>query len=338
MIVSHSGSAMAELSSSFRPARWLGNAHVQTLWAPLRRELPPLQRREEKLPLPDGDHLWLHWGAAHPEDGTVVVILHGITGSSDSPYCRGLQLELDKLGVASVVVNARGNGGRYNDRAECSYAGETNDVHAALVWLEKQHQARRLIVIGVSLGGSRLLNYLAEDRVASSVTAASTVCVPLDLAICARRLDQGLSRIYRRHLINELVADFHARREHLRRHFPDQAPRFDAIGDLSDVRNFVEYDSRVIAPLYGFRDADDYYRQCSALPKLGRIKVPTLMIQALDDPFMTPAVLPRLGQLSRAIDLEVSRHGGHVGFVAGSFNKPEYWLEQRLVAWIMAHA
>ena len=151
----------------FRPARWLANPHVQTLWAPLRRVLPTVQRREEKMPLPDGDHLWMHWGATFPDDGTVVVILHGITGSSDSPYCRGLQAELDQQSVASVVINARGNGGRYNDRAECSYAGETHDIHAALCWLEQQHRARRMIVIGVSLGGSRLLNYLAEARVHS---------------------------------------------------------------------------------------------------------------------------------------------------------------------------
>jgi uncharacterized protein len=318
----------------FRPARWLGNPHVQTLWAPLRRALPQVQRREEKMPLPDGDHLWLHWGATHPDNGTVVVILHGITGSSDSPYCRGLQSELDCLGIASVVVNARGNGGRFNDRAECSYAGETADIHMALTWLEAQHQARKLIVIGVSLGGSRLLNYLAEEAALSSVTAAATVCVPLDLGICARRLDRGVSRIYRKHLIGELVADFDARRDHLRRHFPDHASRFDAIGDLSSVRNFVEYDSRVIAPLYGFRDADDYYRQCSALPKLRRIRVPTLMIQAADDPFMTPAVLPRTNQLSHSTTLEVTRHGGHVGFVAGSIGDPVYWLEHRLLAWL----
>jgi uncharacterized protein len=318
----------------FRPARLLANPHAQTLWAPLRRVLPEVQRREEKMPLPDGDHLWLHWGATLPDNGKLVAILHGITGSSDSPYCRGLQSELDRLGIASVVINARGNGGRYNDRAECSYAGETDDIDAALNWLEQHHGARHLIVIGISLGGSRLLNYLAESRARASVVAAATACVPLDLGICARRLDQGLSRIYRKHLLGELVSDFHARRDHLRRHFPDQAPRFESIGDLSSVRNFVEYDSRVIAPLYGFRDADDYYRQCSALPKLHRIRVPTLMIQAADDPFMTPDVLPEADQLSASITLEVTRHGGHVGFVAGSVRQPVYWLEQRLLAWL----
>ncbi len=319
---------------NFKPAPFLGNPHVQTLWPTLRRKLPPVQRREEKMPLPDGDHLWLHWGGALPDNGRIVVLLHGITGCSDSPYARGLQHELDKVGVASVVANARGNGGRLNDRPECSYAGETNDVHAVMEYLHKQHQARELIVIGYSLGGSRLLNYLVEKRASPLIVAAATVCVPLDLGICARRLDRGFSRIYRKHLIGQLCDEFAARRAHLNDRFPDYARRFNDIGPLDDVDNFVEYDNRVIAPLYGFRDADDYYRQCSALPKLGGIKAPTLMIQAADDPFMTPAVLPVAGQLGPAMNLQVTRHGGHVGYVSGSIRKPVYWLEATLVDWI----
>ncbi|MCK5875049.1 MAG: hydrolase [Alcanivoracaceae bacterium] len=319
---------------TFKPARFLANPHVQTLWPTLRRKLPAVARREEKMPLPDGDHLWLHWGASLPDNGRIVVLLHGITGCSDSPYARGLQHELDKIGIASVVANARGNGGRLNDRPECSYAGETNDVHAVMEYLQEQHQARELIVIGYSLGGSRLLNYLVEERASPLIVAAATVCVPLDLGICARRLDQGFSRIYRKHLLGQLCEDFDARRAHLREHFPAHARRFDDIGPLDGISNFVEYDNRVIAPLYGFRDANDYYRQCSALPKLGRIKVPTLMIQAADDPFMTPAVLPAKDRISANITLEVTPNGGHVGFVAGTFRKPIYWLEPRLVEWI----
>ncbi|MFN3713546.1 MAG: hydrolase [Alcanivoracaceae bacterium] len=319
---------------TFKPAPFLGNPHVQTLWPTLRRKLPPVARREEKMPLPDGDHLWLHWGAALPDNGRIVVLLHGITGCSDSPYARGLQNELDKIGIASVVVNARGNGGRLNDRPECTYAGETNDIHAALDYLREQHQARELIAIGYSLGGSRLLNYLVEERASPLIVAAATVCVPLDLGICARRLDKGFSRIYRKHLIGQLCEDFAARRTHLREHFPEYAKRFEDIGALNGIENFVEYDNRVIAPLYGFSDADDYYQQCSTLLKLHGISLPTLMIQAADDPFMTPAVLPTSSQLSSTITLQVTRRGGHVGFVAGSARKPVYWLEQRLIEWI----
>lgn len=322
---------------TFKPAPFLANPHVQTLWPTLRRKLPPVARREENMPLPDGDHLWLHWGASLPRSGRIVVLLHGITGCSDSPYARGLQHELDKIGIASVVANARGNGGRLNDRPECSYAGETNDVHAVMEYLRETHNARELIVIGYSLGGSRLLNYLVEDRASPLIVAAATVCVPLDLGICARRLDQGFSRIYRKHLLGQLCEDFDARRARLRKHFPQYARRFDDLGPLDGIRNFVEYDNRVIAPLYGFRDAGDYYRQCSALPKLHRIKVPTLMIQAADDPFMTPAVLPEENQLSPDITLEVPRHGGHVGFVGGSVREQHYWLESRLPEWIIDH-
>lgn len=321
----------------FKPARLLTNPHLQTLWPTFCRSLPEVQRQVEKLSLPDGDHLWLHWGAAPVANGVVVAILHGITGSSDSPYARGLQHQLDQRGIASVVINARGNAGRYNSRAECSYAGETNDIEAALSHLREQHRVARIIAIGYSLGGSRLLNYLLEPRLSPALVAAATVCVPLDLGVCARRLNQGFSRMYRRHLLGELITDLDARRMHLRSHFPDQAPRFDALGELTGIRDFVDYDNRVIAPLYGFNDADDYYHQCSALPKLHGIKVPTLMIQAADDPFMTPAVLPTTAQLSPNITLEVPRHGGHVGFIGGSLRQPIYWLESRLLKWITDH-
>jgi len=235
------------------------------------------------------------------------------------------------------VINARGNGGRLNDRPECTYAGETNDIHAALEYLREQHQARELMVIGYSLGGSRLLNYLVEERASPLIVAAATVCVPLDLGICARRLDQGFSRIYRKHLLGELCQGFEARRVHLREYFPEYAKRFDDIGPLDNIRNFVEYDNRVIAPLYGFHDADDYYQQCSTLSKLHRISVPTLMIQAADDPFMTKDVLPIQEQISGAIELQVTAHGGHVGFVSGTIRKPIYWLEPRLIDWVARH-
>lgn len=320
---------------TFKPARNLANPHLQTLWPTFFRKQPAPLRRAEKMPLPDGDHLWLHWGSCKPDNGFAVVILHGITGSSDSPYCRGLQHQFEQQQIANVVVHSRGTANRPNDRAQLTYAGETADIHQALLYLEQQHAVRRVFIIGISLGGARLLNYLAGDNVSPLVQAAAAASVPLDLASSAERLNQGFSRLYRKHLLNELVTGMAQRIDHLSTIAPTEAEKLKALGPFNTLRTFEQYDSRVIAPLYGFRNAQHYYRECSPLGKLKKIDRPTLLIQAQDDPFLAPAALPSIDQTGNAVMLEVTRHGGHVGFISGSPRNPKYWLETRLLKQVL---
>lgn len=302
--------------------------HIQTVWAPLLRRPPMVIRALQKLPLEDGDHLWLHWAGPDPDMASaIVVLLHGLAGSSDSPYIVGLQHALSQQGVASVAMNARGAGGRPNDRARTYHAGETDDVRFVLDHLQRRFSQASLLPVGYSLGGSRLLNLLAEGGHAA-VPAAVSVCVPLWLADCEARLNRGFSRVYRNRLIRELIRSFREKLPHLERHAPAEAARLRAL-DLTAIRTFRDYDNRVVCPLFGFADADDYYNRCSAGPKLARIHTPTLVIQAEDDPFMTPAGLPAPGQFGEAVNLEV-RGGGHVGFVEGLPWRPRYWLEERI--------
>ena len=143
--------------------------------------------------------------------------------------------------------------------------------------------------------------------------------------------------MYRRHLISQLLTTLRRQHRHLETVAPDQARRLAAL-DLDGIRSFWQFDGQVIAPLYGFRDAAHYYAECSAGPRLPAIRTPTLMIQAEDDPFMTRAVLPGQGDLGPGVTLELSRQGGHVGFVAGTPTAPEYWLEKRLVAFAAGFA
>jgi hypothetical protein len=308
------------------------NAHLQTLWGPQWRRLPTVARRLEKIMLSDGDHCWLHW--AQPETSapsTLVVILHGLSGSSDSQYVVGLQHQLQQKQIPSVAVNFRGAAGRHNDRARAYHSGETQDLVDIFSALRQRLPQTRFLAVGYSLGGSRLLNFLAE-RDASMITAAVSVCVPLDLAVCQQRLNQGFSKVYRNHLISELLAAYRHKLPHLQQVAPEEAEKIRAL-DLDGIETFRDYDNRVICPLFGFRDAEDYYAQSSAKPKLKRISTPTLMIQASDDPFMTEAVLPSANELSDSIELEV-RRGGHVGFVEGLPLKPRYWLESRIPAFL----
>lgn len=153
----------------------------------------------------------------------------------------------------------------------------------------------------------------------------------MQLNHCADRLDHGFSRLYRNHLLRELKAYIQRKRDYLRRFGPPgEWEKLERIGDLSDIRSFWEYDDRVVARLYGFQDAEDYYRQSSSRQYLKSIHVPTLIVQARDDPFMTPEILPGEDELSSLVRLEITAAGGHVGFVAGLPTGPRYWLEQRI--------
>lgn len=318
------------LESSFHAPLWARSPHLQTLWGPLTRRDPAPPRREEKLPLSDGDHIWLHWAGPRPQKAQPrVLLLHGLSGCADSPYARGLQRALAERGVPSLVMNARGAGGRPNDRARSYHAGETADLAEVIAHLHQQDPDAPILPVGVSLGGSRLLNWLADGG-HPAVPAAMAVSVPLRLDLGSRRLDQGLSRIYRNHLITQLLQQQRDKHRHLEQVAPAEAQRLAELGEFSGIRTFTDFDNRIVAPLHGFRDAGDYYARCSAGPRLAAISTPTRLIQAADDPFMTPDCLPTEEQLGDQVTLELSRQGGHVGFVAGSPLRPRYWLETRI--------
>lgn len=319
--------------ASFRAPLWARSPHLQTLWGPTLRRVTPPERRPERFPLPDGDHLWLHHAGAEPAPGQArVLLLHGLSGCANSVYMQGLQRALSARGIASTVMNARG-AWRPNDRARSYHAGESGDFDALVRRFHERDPTAPLLAVGFSLGGSRLLNWLARGG-HPAVSAALAVCVPLYLARGAERLNRGVSRLYRDHLIRQMLRQQAVKREHLRSVAPTEAERHAALGELTGIRTFRDLDNRVIAPLHGFRDADDYYEQCSAGPKLRRITTPTRVLQAADDPFMTPDCIPDEPSLNHSVTLEVSPEGGHVGFVRGTPVSPRYWLEERIPDWL----
>ncbi|WP_297767525.1 alpha/beta fold hydrolase [uncultured Alcanivorax sp.] len=318
------------VASPFRPPVWLRNPHLQTLWGPLGRALPEVERHSEWLPLADGDQLLLDWAGPQRHPGQLtVILLHGLSGCSDSHYMRGIQKALANAGVRSVAINSRG-AKQPNDTALCYHAGETDDVDAVIEHVFAQDPTGNRIAIGVSLGGSRLLNWLAQ-RDNGKLTAVASVCAPLRLDLCANRLDRGLSKMYRQHLLKVLLGQLDDKKRHLDKINQPEAKRLHRL-NMSGIRSFWRYDDQIIAPLYGFRGAYHYYAQCSAGPKLLQIRTPTLMLQNRDDPFMTPDTLPRQEELGPAVTLEVSEYGGHVGFI--NHAPQRFWLEQRLMAFV----
>jgi uncharacterized protein len=333
--------------SLFQTSRLLSNPHLQTLWSPLLRKTPVLVRQRERLYLADTDFVDLDW---HTSNGTIdaplVVLFHGLTGSSCSPYILGMQAAVSKLGWQSVVMNFRGCSGRPNRLPRAYHSGDTDDINYVLQRCRKQFPQRALFAIGYSLGGNALCKWLGEQGKTAVINAAVIVSAPYELARCATRLDQGFSRVYRRHLLGELVASIENKKALFKRLGQvDYLQQLQALGPLDSIKSFWQFDNRVIAPLHGFESADDYYQRSSARQYVPFIRTPSLLVHAVDDPFMPDDVTPTPGECPDCVELVITPKGGHVGFVLASelLNnglpwKAGYWLEQHIPGWLQQQA
>ncbi len=316
------------IGAAFKPAWWCPGPHVQTLWPYLLRPSPRPIYRRERIDLDDGDFLDLDWHET-TSGGPLVWILHGLEGDSQSHYVRGLVTTLARHGMRSVVMHHRGCSGEPNRLARGYHAGESADLDRISGLLHERADGASLFAVGYSLGGNMLLKWLGESEDDARITAAVAACVPLELADCAQRMNRGLSRLYQRHLVRRM-------RRSLRRKFAGRPFLLD-MDQLDGLRTFRAFDDAVTAPLHGFRDADQYYALSSSRQYLGAIRRPVLIIQALDDPFMTPAAIPAPVELSASVQLELCSHGGHCGFVAGRWPwAADYWLERRIGAFLTA--
>ena len=323
----------------FKPAWWLPGAHLQTLWNPMCRKPPVLQRQRERVWLEDGDFLDLDWHGPHEATAPLVLVLHGLTGSSNSLYALGLQQALAAQGWASAALNWRGCSGEPNLLPRGYHSGASEDLAETVRHLRAQRPMAPLYAVGYSLGGNVLLKYLGESGADSQLQGAVAVSVPFRLDQCADRIGLGFSRIYQAHFMREMIA-YVKDKQRLFSH-QGQADRLsilEKLGPLDGMRTFWEFDGRITAPLHGYADAQDYYKRASSRYFLGRIETPTLIIQAADDPFVFSHSVPDANELSTSTELELHAHGGHVGFVAGSPRRPVYYLERRSPQWLPGQA
>jgi len=300
------------------------------------RSRPDLRR--ETLELPDGDVTAIDWLAVAdslPDAAPLLVILHGLEGSADSSYARMLMKAAYDRGWRSCVLHFRDCGDYRNRLPRRYHAGETNDLRHFLNQLQSQREASGnpgpILSVGYSLGGNVLLKYMGESESETPLVAATAVCVPLDLHICAEALNTGFSKRYQSYLLKRM-------KKSVARKFDPHTAAFDWDRAMN-ARTFAEFDDSVTAPLHGFVGKQDYYDRCSAIHFLHSIERPTLVINALDDPFMTPAVLPEADQLSASVTLEVAENGGHVGFVDGGTPwNPTFYLPDRILEFLGPHA
>jgi predicted alpha/beta-fold hydrolase len=313
--------------SAFRPAWWLPGPHLQTLFPQLfRKQRQPLLTRE-RIELDDGDFLDIDWSADN--GGPIVLLLHGLEGSIRSHYATGLIHSLTRCGCLVVLLNFRGCSGESNRLPRSYHSGDTGDVDTVLRRLVNLYPQRFIYTVGISLGGNVLLKWLGENPEQTFVRKAVAVSVPFTLDIAAHRLERGLSRLYQAHLLNKLRRSTRSKAAHT-------ALPID-ISRLSRIKSFRQFDDQVTAPLHGFDGVDDYYRRASSRPFIKNIRTPTLILHALDDPFMTPDAVPEVNELGPGVQLELSAAGGHVGFVGGILPwKPRYWIDERVCAYFQA--
>ncbi len=312
----------------FKPTIGLRNRHLQTLFAPLFRKQSVPSVKVERFELNDGDFLESFWYQNQPIDNRpIVTLFHGLAGSFNSPYIQGVMRALEKKGFASVLMHFRGCSGKENLLPRAYHSGDTADAKAWIAHLAKNYPNNPLYAIGYSIGGNVLLKLLGEEGKNTPLKAGVSVSAPMQLDISAKVINQGFAKIYQWHLLKALKITLLQKYD-----------QFEMASHLNidkkavkKIKTIKEFDEKYTAPINGFASAQEYYNRSSAKQYLKDIKIPTLIIHALDDPFMNHKILPtKEDNVSNSVELEVYEHGGHVGFVGGGLFKPEYWLEERI--------
>lgn len=310
--------------NQFKPAWWLRNSHLQTIWPAIIRRRIKIKLERERFELPDGDFIDLDW-LDKDKEGPLVLVLPGLEGSIDSHYARAMLSSFQMQGWRGVFMHYRGLSGEPNRLSKGYHSGDTNDLGYLVRTLLERQPNISLAAIGFSLGGNLLLKWLGETGWQNPLKAAIAVSVPFELHKAARRIQQGFSRFYQWYFIRIL-------RMRLSKKFRDMSTPLEQsiFYNIFKISTMIDFDDKVTAPLHGFSGVDEYYNTASSRQYLSRIHVPTLVLHAKDDPFMSEDIIPDEKELSPEVRLEVTDSGGHVGFVGGVYPwSPKYWLEER---------
>lgn len=327
---------MPLLPSSYRaPAHLLGSGHLQTIVPAVLRRVPDLAYRRERIELPDGDFLALDWADAvsavptPPAGRKLAIISHGLEGSSGRAYVRGLARALTRAGFDALAWNYR-SCGEPNRLLRSYHLGDTNDLHHVIGHALGTGRYEDVYLSGFSAGGNVTLKYLGEDaaRVPAAVRRAAVFSVPTDLKASSLHIARPQNRVYLRRFMKSL-------RQKIRDKAAQLPGEVDLTG-LDELRDFPQFDDRYTAPMHGFASAEEYYAHASSGQYLAGIRVPTLLVNAENDPFLPPSCFPRAeAAASPFVFLETPTDGGHVGFAEG---RPDgtYYSERRAVEFLLA--
>lgn len=322
---------------------WLPGGHAQTIYSALWAPAPQLSWQRLRVDTPDGDFVDIDWAeAAHAPQGScpagsdaretaparVLLLLHGLEGSSRSHYARSIGQHFSQRGYAVVLPHFRGCSGEPNRTVRAYHSGDVAEVDFLVAWLAQRYPHAERHAVGVSLGGNALMRWAGESgHSLHGLQTLAAVSAPLDLAAGGRALSSGFNRwAYTRNFLRTLKPRIAAKA----RAFPGH---FDAQAALA-ARDLYEFDNAYTAPIHGFRDTADYWARASALPWLHGVRAPALVLNALNDPFVPADSLPNPAQVSSHVLLHQPAQGGHVGFLSGRFPGHLRWLPNRLERFI----
>jgi predicted alpha/beta-fold hydrolase len=312
---------------NYRAPRWLPGGHLQTIYPAKCIIKPRVAFRRERWSTPDGDFIDIDFVDGKPGQ-PLLVLFHGLEGSSDSHYARSLMAHVAGLDWSGAVPHFRGCSGEPNHAPRFYHSGDADEVDWILRRIASDRapgQAGKLYAVGASLGGNALLRWLGEwQHQASIVDAACAISAPLDLAGGGAALSRGMNMVYTKAFLQTLKPKC----LHKLKQFPGLFER----EMMLKARTLYEFDNIVTAPLHGYRNTDDYWDRASAKHVLGDITVPTLVLNAQNDPFLPMHHLPRIA--SEWVTLEYPPEGGHVGFAAGSFPGTINWLPDRIARFL----
>ncbi|HYV98757.1 MAG TPA: alpha/beta fold hydrolase [Gemmatimonadaceae bacterium] len=315
-----------------RAAWWLPGPHLPTLFGKLARRVPWPRTTRVRLATQDGDTIAIERVDGR-HDLPRIIVFHGLEGGTHSTYARGVLREAERRGwSADLVLWRTCDGEPVNAVARSYHSGASDDAGFVIEQLLAEKRAGPTFLLGVSLGANVLLKWLGEQgaRVPASIGAAVAVSTPFDLGAAARKIERGFSRVYGRFFLRSLRAKTAAK-----------LGRFPALVDaqaLAAARTLREFDELVTAPVHGYKGADDYYERASSLQFLESIRVPTLLLNARNDPFLPRAVLDRVAAAAARnpfLHCAFPAGGGHVGFISGNTPfAPEYWMEVACLDWM----
>ena len=309
------------------PAFGLKNRHLQTIYSSFFRKDIKLDYEIEEFTLEDGDFIECYWLNKKRANKNIFVIFHGLEGSYKSPYIQGIMKALEDKNQTVVLVHFRSCGKKVNKKAKTYHSGYTLDGIEYLKYLHKNYSQANILTIGYSVGGNMLLKLLGNDFIDNFIKKSICIGVPLDLNICANVLNTGFARVYEKHLLKLL-------KESLLKKF--DAHDYKKLINLDksrveEITSIREFDELFTSKINNFGTAQNYYDINSSKQFLKNIKTKTLVIQALDDPFMNEDVLPLENELSKSCTFEIYENGGHLGFIEGSIFNPKYMLEKRIL-------
>lgn len=327
---------MPDLCDDYRAPWWLPGGNLQTIWPALYSKRffgAHPQYRRERWDTPDADFVDIDWltgpAKTNTQGNTLVVLFHGLEGSSRSHYSEAFADFCAEHSAAFAVAHFRGCSGELNRAPRAYHSGDHEEIGWVLARFREQH-AGRIVAVGVSLGGNALMRWAAEagDSASKLVSAVASVCSPLDLAAGSVAIGRGFNRaVYTTMFLRTMKPKA---MQKLKQH----PGLFDA-DKLAAARDLYEFDDIFTAPLHGFSNADDYYARASAKPHLHRIRIPALVLNARNDPFVPAASLPRESEVGTHVTLWQPRDGGHVGFPDGHMPGHVRRMPNEVGSWLL---